>query len=180
MTTDDERGTDQGEEFRDPTAPPPLPDSGATEPLGAPGPPTPARPSPDQPPAPYSAPPAGAPYGAPPPPPYARPVPPPAASPYPYATAPAGLSSPTSNASALVLTIVSAVALAFCGGVLVIPALVLGVVGLAKQSTDPQGSQRMSRWGWWAFAVGVVLSILTVVAVFAFLFFVRGSSYGSY
>lgn len=97
--------------------------------------------------------------------------------PGPYTSAPEGYRAP-SNASALVLTILSGVAVLFCAGVFVIPALVLGILGLTRQATDPEGSRRYSRWGWWAFGVGVVLTVIAVIAVVG-LFFAFASDSGS-
>ena len=72
------------------------------------------------------------------------------------------------NTSALVLTIVSGVSVLFCGGLLAIPSVVLGVLGLVRQNSDPVSSRKMTRWGWWAFGIGIVLSIILIVAFFAF------------
>ena len=60
------------------------------------------------------------------------------------------------------------------------PALIFGIVALSKQSTDPLGSARMTRYGWIALGVTVLLAILLVVAFFAFGMagaFDSGSSY---
>ena len=38
------------------------------------------------------------------------------------------------------------------------PALIFGIVGLSKQSTDPEGSARMTRYGWIAFGVGLLVA----------------------
>lgn len=84
---------------------------------------------------------------------------------------------PTNNGSGLALTIVSAVSVAFCGGLLVIPALIFGIVSLTKQSSDPEGSRRMSRNGWWAYGIGVAVSLVAVIAAIAF--FVASESSGS-
>ena len=50
---------------------------------------------------------------------------------------------------------------------LTVPALILGIVGLSKQSTDPEGAARMTRYGWIAFGVGVLVSILALTVFFA-------------
>ena len=103
---------------------------------------------------------------------------------------PAGYGAPPyaapqrTNTSALVLTIVSGVSILFCGGLLAIPAVVLGILGLVRQNSDPESSAKVTRWGWWAFAIGIVLSIVVAVALFGFL--IAGStmqgfeSYDSY
>jgi len=45
---------------------------------------------------------------------------------------------------------------------------VLGIVALSKQSTDPQGSAKAARWGWYALVGAVVLAVICIVAFFAF------------
>jgi hypothetical protein len=181
---------DQGQEpFRDPTAPatdpPPAP------PHAASAEPEPPNPYPTQPPA-YGQDPYGQqPYGQPPafgqdpyaPPPeygqqpgygqqptYGQPQPygqDPYAQPAPYAPPPAGYGASTTNSSALTLTIISGVSILCCGGLFTIPALILGIVALAKQSTDPSGSARMTRYGWIAFAVGMALVVIVAVVLIA-------------
>ena len=76
----------------------------------------------------------------------------------------------TTNGSALALTITSAIAVVLCGGLLVIPALVFGIIGLTKQSSDPAQAAKMARWGWIAFGVGLLVSLIAVVVLFAFVF----------
>ena len=101
------------------------------------------------------------------------------ASPYasPYASAPSPYGAPPRNTSALVLTIVSGVSILFCAGLLAIPALVFGIIGLTKQSTDPEGSARSARMGWWAYVIGIVVTVLAAVAIIAL--FVAGASTSS-
>ncbi|HMM94919.1 hypothetical protein [Phycicoccus sp.] len=143
--------------FPAPAAPPPYPATPAPHPGGTPGyPPPPAAGGPA--PYPYAAPPAG-PVG---------PVGHVPGSPY---------VQPANNSSALALTIVAAASVLLCGGVLVIPALIFGIVGLTKQSTDPEGSRRASRNGWWAYAIGAAVSVLLVIGLIAFLI-AAGSSSG--
>ncbi|GGL34118.1 hypothetical protein H9L10_00785 [Phycicoccus endophyticus] len=179
------------DDYRDPTAPPPLrdaePDAAdeagtppaeqtqvvdpGTAPFAPPAasghdvPPPPPPPGataetlPPAPPSPYgSASPTGSPYGV-----AGYPSPP---APYGAAGAPA---APGTNTSALVLTIVSGLAvlvgIVFIVGLLFVPALVLGIIGLAKHSADPQGARRMARFGWIAFAAAVGLCILGFLAI---------------
>ena len=54
-----------------------------------------------------------------------------------------------------------------CFGVLHgIVGLVFGVIALAKQSSDPEGSRRISRIGWIVFGVLVVLAVIgAIIAV---------------
>ena len=84
-----------------------------------------------------------------------------------------------SNTSALVLLIISILSIVFCGGLLVIPAAVFGGVALSRQSSDPESSRKLSRWGWIAYAIGIVASIIGVIIFFAFVIN-TGSSYSSY
>jgi len=97
------------------------------------------------------------PYGQPPPYGYA---PSPYAAPGPYGQA------PPRNGSALALTIVSAVTTLACC-LFTAPALIFGIVALTRQSTDPEGSSRMARYGWIAFGVAIVLSLIAVALFFA-------------
>ncbi|QKE82580.1 hypothetical protein [Arthrobacter sp. NEB 688] len=121
------------------------------------------------------------PYGSPapaayPPPPGAG-YPPAPGAPSPYGIDPAWApgapgspyAAPRNNTSALVLTIVSGlttvITIAFCVGIVFIPALVFGIVGLTKQSSDPESSRRMARWGWISFGVAIGLGVLALVGI---------------
>jgi len=80
-----------------------------------------------------------------------------------------------SNTSAIILTIVSALttlSTCFIG----IPSLVLGIMALTSNSTDPQGSRKKSRTGWIVLAInaGIVI-VLGVVAAILLLAFSSGS-----
>ncbi|NLJ53739.1 MAG: hypothetical protein GX344_06345 [Intrasporangiaceae bacterium] len=127
---------------QDQSAPPVPPLSGT---YGTP-PPPPGSPYPPQGQAPYGSAPYGdpnAPYGAPPP-------------GY-YAQAPS-----QTNTSALVLTILSGIGIFACCGVTIV-SLVLGILGLTKQATDPVQSAKLTKWGWIAFACGLVLAVVGFV-----------------
>ena len=173
--------------FEDPTAPTwATPDP--TQPIPSPQPPV-TPPSPYAAPEPYVAPPppqaapyGQAPYGQPPQPgPYGQPPygQPPQPAPYgqppygqnpygqsPYPPPPVPYGAPQQNNGALTLTIVSAVATVMCC-LLCLPALIFGIVALSKQSTDPQASARMTRYGWIALGVCVALAVLLVVVFVA-------------
>lgn len=124
--------------------------------------------------APHDQPPYGqSPYGQQPAGPPTAPVPPPGgmppgnpppgqAVPPPYLYAP-----PPPNTSAIVLTVVAGVLTltGLCCYTSIIP-LVFGILGLAKQSSDPQGAEEMTRYGWISLAV---ITLLIVVAVVAFM-----------
>lgn len=73
---------------------------------------------------------------------------------------------PQQNTSALVLTIISGIVTVSCCIPGIAP-LVLGIMALSKQSTDPEGSRRLARWGWIALAVGVALVVIAVVGFIA-------------
>ena len=54
---------------------------------------------------------------------------------------------PQRNGSALALTITAGILTVFCCSLLTLPSLILGIIGLTKQSTDPEGSARPTRYG---------------------------------
>jgi|SRR5450631_514608 len=68
------------------------------------------------------------------------------------------------NTSAIVLTILSALSLC---NFLTVGALVLGIVALTKNSTDPVGSRRLTKIGWIVFAVVWALVIVGFVGAIA-------------
>ena len=79
-----------------------------------------------------------------------------------YYRNPAGV-APT-NTSAIVLTVVSALAtLSTC--VIGIPSLIIGILALTSNSTDPVGSRRKSRTGWIVFGVNAGVVILIAAAL---------------
>ena len=186
-----------GSDFGDPTAPvwvdptvpvpPPLAPPGAASPYGQQPAATPQavpqstppvnnpyaqQPYPQQPPVnnPYAQqPPVNNPYAKQPPaPPYGEQ--PPAYGQQYYAT---GASTVPSNTSAIILTIVSGVSLFVCN-VLAIASLVLGIVALTRNATDPVGSRRLSKIGWIVFACVWALGVLILIAYIGF--FVAGVS----
>ena len=53
------------------------------------------------------------------------------------------------------------------GGVLILPnifTLVLAILGLVKADTDLETANKYYKWGWIAYAIGVVLWILGIIA----------------
>jgi amino acid transporter len=70
-----------------------------------------------------------------------------------------------SNVSAVVLTILSVLSLC---NFLALGSLALGIIALAKRSTDPEGSRRLTRIGWIVFAVVWALVIVSIVAFLVF------------
>lgn len=123
----------------------------------------------------YGAPTGGEPYAAPGP--YGTPGPygaPDAANPYgtpaaPYGTPPQAYyqsAPPQSNTSALVLTIVSAIGTLSC--CLPLPALILGIVALSKQTTEPQRSAQLAKYGWITFGAMIALAVIAFIAFIGF------------
>lgn len=74
---------------------------------------------------------------------------------------------PPQNTSALVLTIVSGLALVSCCNIFVIPSLVLGIMGLTKNNDDPVGARRLTKFGWIGFGIAVALVIIAVIVFIA-------------
>lgn len=79
--------------------------------------------------------------------------------PYPYAPAQA---APV-NTSAIVLVIFSSLALVtgYCCYI-GIPGLILGILGITKNATDPEGAAKLTKIGWITFAA---LSVITFLAI---------------
>jgi len=166
--------------FSDPTAPIWADPTAAIPP--APTPPGAAHPHSDQPAdhpqvGPSAAPPVSNPYAqGPPPPPYAQGPPPPAygqaqsGQQYPaYSQQPYGTGQQApANASAIVLTVLSGVSVVSCN-ILAIASLVLGIVALTKNTTDHEGSRRLTKIGWIVFAAvwGVAILVFVGLLVFA-------------
>lgn len=186
--TSSEDDTPSDGQYGDPTAPPPYPQEYGTPappppPSGAPyGAPPPAATSPYAPPGqegpaapegapspygsgPYDAPPAGgppyggAPYGSAP---YGSPASPYGAPPPAYYQS----AAPQSNTSALVLTIVSAIGTLSC--CLPLPALILGIMALTKQTNEPEQSAKLARYGWITFGAMVALAVVAFVVFMGF------------
>lgn len=170
----------QGSEFPPPVPPvPPAPSFGSPTydaPYQAPrGQSNPYAGSSAQPTNPYAAtpPPAGDPYAAPQPAydPYAATGAPAAQGGYPAYSAPGQWQAPppgygappAQNTSALVLTILSGIATLTCCLPMIVSA-VIGIIALTKNSTDPEGSRRLTKWGWIAFGVLLALSLIAIVA----------------
>ena len=85
----------------------------------------------------------------------------------PYAPPPSGYPPPPAqNGGAIALTVVSGLATVLCC-IFSVPALVLGIMALTKQSTDPEQSRRLTGYGWIALGVSVALAVLAVVLLFA-------------
>ena len=73
---------------------------------------------------------------------------------------------PAQNTSALVLTIISGIVTVSCclPGIV---SLILGIMALTKNATDPEASRRLTKWGWIAFGVGMLLLVIAVAAFIA-------------
>jgi hypothetical protein len=70
------------------------------------------------------------------------------------------------NVSAIVLLVISGLlTLTLC--IPGLPSLVMSIIALTKQETDPEGSRRLTRWGWVVLAIMVVLGAIAITAIVA-------------
>lgn len=93
--------------------------------------------------------------------------------PYPaYGQQPYGTGAPAEpNVSAIILTILSGLSLSTC--VIGIPSLIIGIMALSSNRTDPVGSRKMAKTGWIVYAINAgVVAISTVLAVIFIVVFV--------
>ena len=91
-----------------------------------------------------------------------------AGPPYPaYGQQAYGTGQAEANGSAIVLTVLSGVSLLFCN-ILAIASLVLGIVALTRNTTDHEGSRRLTKVGWIVFAAVWAVAILGVIAYVVF------------
>lgn len=84
---------------------------------------------------------------------------------------PFGAPPPSSqpNTSAIVLTVLSGIAtLSVYCACIGIPPLIFGILGITKQSTDPEGAARLTKIGWIVFGVMTLLTVLAVAGAIAF------------
>ena len=102
------------------------------------------------------------------------PQPPGTPLPPPYAY-PMGAPTPT-NTSAIVLIVLSSLTI-FTGCLgddaklpldIGIPGLVLGILGVTKQATDPEGAAKLTKIGWISFGALIGLTLLAVAGVILF------------
>lgn len=86
--------------------------------------------------------------------------PPPGYSPYPP--------SRPMNTSALILVIISAmmVLTCYCAPAAIVP-LILGILGLTKNESEPSSAASYAKWGWVILAVLTVLSVVAVASLIA-------------
>jgi F0F1-type ATP synthase membrane subunit c/vacuolar-type H+-ATPase subunit K len=140
-----------------PGAPQPQGDQATANPQATPPPAPPvSNPYAQQPPAqPYAQQPPAEPYGQPQPPQY------PPYGQQPYATA---AKAPT-NTSGIVLTILSGVSVLSCN-ILAIGSLVLGIMSLSKNATDPEASRRLTKIGWIVLASVWAIGIIVLIVAF--------------
>lgn len=92
------------------------------------------------------------------------PIPPGAPMPPPYHYAAGPQTEP--NTSAIVLIVLSSLTLltGYCCYI-GIPGLVLGILGIVKQSTDPEGAAKLTKIGWITFAALTLVTMIVVVGV---------------
>ncbi|MCS6711414.1 hypothetical protein JSY14_05025 [Brachybacterium sp. EF45031] len=69
---------------------------------------------------------------------------------------------------------------ALLGGLLSIPALILGILGIAKVDTDPAGAQKLIKWTKLVTIIGLVLSLLFVVGYIILMVVLVGSAGTTY
>lgn len=74
-------------------------------------------------------------------------------------------STPPTNTSAIVLTVLSALSLLSCANIFIIPALVLGILGLTRNNTQPQDARSKTKLGWILFAVAWAIIIIGAIIV---------------
>ena len=70
-----------------------------------------------------------------------------------------------SNVSAIVLTIVSVLTLLGTWCVIGIPSLIIAIMALTANSTDPTGSRKKAKTGWIVFGVNVAVAALIILGV---------------
>ena len=95
------------------------------------------------------------------------PQPPGTPLPPPYAY-PMGAPTPT-NTSAIVLIVLSSLTIftGYCCYI-GIPGLVLGILGVTKQATDPEGAAKLTKIGWISFGALIGLTLLAVAGFILF------------
>jgi Na+/proline symporter len=85
-----------------------------------------------------------------------------------YAPSPYAQPRGTTNTSAIALLVVSGLS-TLVGCFFAIPALVLGILAVAKQNQSPQDSAKYTRWGWIAYAIAVAFVVIgAIIAVVLF------------
>jgi hypothetical protein len=79
-----------------------------------------------------------------------------------------------------VLVVVSGIAALTCYFSLAgIPSLVMGIIALTKNNTDPEGARRLARIGWITFGVISAVIILIIVAIIVIAIASSDSTYSS-
>jgi hypothetical protein len=71
------------------------------------------------------------------------------------------------NSSAIVLTILSGVSI-FFANILALAPLIMGIIALTKNTTDHEGSRRLTKIGWIVFAVAWAVAVLATVGFIIF------------
>ena len=102
----------------------------------------------------------------------------PSGAPNPFGTPPP---STQPNTSAIVLTVLSGVAtLSVYCACIGLPSLIFGILGITKQSTDPEGAARMTKIGWIVFGVTTLLTVLAIAGLIAAAVMSESSSPSTY
>lgn len=76
-----------------------------------------------------------------------------------YAPSPYAQPRGTTNTSAIALLVVSGLS-TLVGCFFAIPALVLGIMAVAKQNQSPEEASKFTRWGWIAYAIAVAFVVI--------------------
>jgi hypothetical protein len=56
-----------------------------------------------------------------------------------------------------------------CVGLLALPSLIMGIIALTKNATDPVGSRKLTRTGWIVFGVCMALTVLFGILYLVFM-----------
>lgn len=85
-----------------------------------------------------------------------------------------GAPSPGAPVNAIVLTVVSVLAVLSTAFIVGLPSAILGIIGLAQHGNDPRRANRLANIGWILLVLNVVLGVVLLIAgVAGFLWFVE-------
>jgi len=85
-----------------------------------------------------------------------------------------GAPSPGAPVNAIVITVVSVLAVLSTAFIVGLPSAILGIIGLAQHGNDPRRANRLANIGWILLVLNVVLGVVLLIAgVAGFLWFVE-------
>lgn len=85
-----------------------------------------------------------------------------------------GAPSPGAPVNAIVLTVVSVLAVLSTAFIVGLPSAILGIIGLAQHGNDPRRANRLANIGWILLVLNVVLGVVLLIAgVAGFLWYVE-------